>query len=259
MQRTISLPDGKLNFETSTGSQEDLVLLCPFPFDSRIWEKQIKHFEKKFRLIVPDFRNFGKSEFKQRPWSINDLAMDLKEILDSIKSDRAIICGLSMGGYVALEFASLFPDCTKALVLSNTKASNDTNQAKLSRFQTIREISKNGTGAFSDGFLKKALNTQPAFERAQKILSQQSEVAIMNALMAMASRLDHTQTLENIQCPTLAIHSEDDQIIALNDGFEMSKKIKNAQFKTLQNTGHLSLIDNPDDFNQLLADFIDGL
>jgi pimeloyl-ACP methyl ester carboxylesterase len=107
-----------------------LILIHAFPFDGRMWDSQRGTLSAGRRLLVPDLRGFGRSPLPKSPHSIDEHARDVAEFLATNSVERTVLCGLSMGGYVALAFAALFPERLAGLVLADTRAGADTPAAK---------------------------------------------------------------------------------------------------------------------------------
>jgi 3-oxoadipate enol-lactonase len=106
------------------GAGQPLVLLHGFPLDSRMWEAQINDLSTRFRVIAPDFRGFGKSA-AGGPFTVPSLAEDIHALLASVNIFQPVIAGLSMGGYVVMNYARKFPSALRGLILIDTKDAAD--------------------------------------------------------------------------------------------------------------------------------------
>src|ERR1041384_5851238 len=120
---------------TDTGSGRPVVLIHGYPFNRSLWNEQVAALSASCRVIAVDLRGFGESDASDGPATMNRLAQDVGELLDHLGIARATIAGLSMGGYVALAFYKQLPSRVRALVLADTRASSDTDDAKQTRFQ----------------------------------------------------------------------------------------------------------------------------
>ncbi|MCI0551523.1 MAG: alpha/beta hydrolase, partial [Anaerolineae bacterium] len=107
---------------THRGKGTPLVLLHGFPLDSSIWNEVASLLEDSFELIIPDLRGFGESSTMEYPTTMDDYASDIADMLDYFRIQKAAIAGHSMGGYVALAFARLYPERVSGLALVSSQA-----------------------------------------------------------------------------------------------------------------------------------------
>ena len=128
------------------GSGVPLVLLHGFPLDHSIWELILPWIDNKADLILPDLRGFGKSDGPDGTYTMEVLASDVFGILDYLKIAKAVIAGHSMGGYIALAFARLYPDRLLGLGLISTQATADTQERKSGRYETAESVEERGVG-----------------------------------------------------------------------------------------------------------------
>ena len=142
------------------GGGTPLVFIHGFPLDGRMWECQQAPFSEERRVLVPDLRGFGRSPLPEKQNTIEDHARDLALFLEMHNVMRAILCGFSMGGYVALAFASLFPWKMAALVLADTRASADPDSAKAHRTTSAQRALSEGMCFLADEMLFKLLTEE---------------------------------------------------------------------------------------------------
>ncbi len=133
-----------------------IVLIHGFPFSHEMWSPQIAFLEKKLRVIAYDVRGHGKSDVGDGQYTLELFVDDLIGLLDHLKIEKAVLCGLSMGGYIALRAIERNPERWHALVLCDTSSQADSNEAKLRRAATIRAIKREGVKPFADTFLESA-------------------------------------------------------------------------------------------------------
>ncbi len=119
-----------------------IIFLHGFPFNSSSWDDQVSYFNKRYQVYAPDLRGHRTGAAPPGPWMIAHFAKDLLDFMDQKRIRRAIICGLSMGGYIALHFAAKYPDRIAGLILCDTRADADGNEAKDKRFETIQKVQK---------------------------------------------------------------------------------------------------------------------
>ena len=134
--------DIEMGYEEA-GSGQPVLLLHGFPFDRTLWREQVETLKDSYRVVTPDLRGLGETEATDEPATMEEMARDVAALLDELKITRAVVGGLSMGGYVALAFYRLFPRRVRALVLADTRAQADTEDAKRTREETAqRALSK---------------------------------------------------------------------------------------------------------------------
>lgn len=252
----------KVAFEEH-GTGKPVVLLHAFPLSRRMWEPQVEALvEAKCRVILPDFRGFGETPLVGETTGMEELAADVNELLDHLKIDKAIIGGLSMGGYVTFNLYRLFPEKFGALVLADTTSAADTDEKREGRFKLIRETASKGMPAVIDGMLPNLTsddtksNNPELIRRFEATFLETDPPAVMAALRGMAARRDHSQMLKEITAPTLLIFGENDKITNLEAAKNLDEHIPNAQLVIIEKSGHYSNAEATPEFNRALVDFV---
>jgi pimeloyl-ACP methyl ester carboxylesterase len=249
------------------GSGPPVLLLHGYPFNRSMWREQVEALRKGFRVITPDLRGLGETEAAEdeEPATMNEMAQDVAALLDQLHIDRAVVCGLSLGGYVALAFTRRFPLRVRALVLADTRPQPDTDDARRGREEQARKILAEGMSAISEELLKKALAPATLSERPdivarvrEMILSTKAEGAAA-ALRGMAVRSDQTPFLPNILAPTLILVGSEDQPTPPADAELMRREIRGSRLEIIQGAGHVSNLERPDEFNRALTQFLHAL
>lgn len=248
------------------GSGPPVLLLHGYPFNRSMWREQVEALKSSFRVITPDLRGLGESEGRpQEPAAMIEMARDVVALLDHLGIERVVLGGLSMGGYVALALVRRFPLRVRALVLADTRAQSDTDEARRAREEQAQKVLKEGMSAIADDFLKKVLASETLEERPeivarvrQMILSTKPEGAAA-ALRGMAQRIDQTSFLPNILAPTLILVGSEDQLTPPADAEMMRREIRGSRLETIQGAAHLSNIERPDEFNRALVEFLRAL
>lgn len=240
-----------------------LLFLHAFPFSGAMWKEQINLFSEKFYCLAPDLPGFGESALPDHAVTFEFYVDSVLNYLKESKIENAIWCGLSMGGYLALRLYERAPDQCRALILCDTKAGADGNEAKLKRSSAIQMLQKNrqefteaqwkaliGESSQGNGALKK---------RFEEALSKAPDRGIISGLVAMATRTDSTPSLSKIRIPTLLLVGEEDKVTPSSDSEVMAKAIAGSQMKILSKAGHLSNLENPQKFNDHLSEFLISL
>jgi pimeloyl-ACP methyl ester carboxylesterase len=243
-----------------------VVLIHGFPFDHLMWRHQVTAFASR-RCIAPDLRGAGTASAPDRPddYSMRAYADDIIALLDSDHVDRAVFCGLSMGGYIAFELVRRFAGRIAALVLCNTKTAADSEEAKRGRVALATKARQKGARAVASEMVPKLLARATREQRADivrevtEMIARQPVTGIAGALRALRDRPDSTATLAEIRVPTLVVAGDDDQI-APADGMEaMAGRIVGARFEMIRDAGHLTPLEQPQAFNAALGSFLEAV
>jgi 3-oxoadipate enol-lactonase len=244
------------------GTGTPLVLVHAFPLNHMMWEPQIGPFSTGVRTIANDLRGHGGSSQGRTPHTLEDLATDIKQLLDHLNIQDAIFGGLSMGGYILMAFYRLYPDRVKGLILADTRAQADTPEGRAGRLEMIRTAETHGTSAIADIMIPRLLsaptiNTNPALvENVRGMILRNPVETIVADLRAMAERPDSVPLLAQIDRPTLVVVGELDQGTPPSDARLMAERIPGAQLAVLPAAAHLSNLEAPEAFNQAVLSFV---
>ncbi len=240
-----------------------LICIHGFSFNKSIWDPQVQFFKDKLNVIAYDFRGHGThNKPEPGPWMMAHFAEDLKKLMDEKQIDQAVICGLSMGGYIALHFVSQYPDRVQALILADTQAAADGNEAKDKRYATIEKLKKEGSAAFAKDFTKVVLAESTLMQKPELRQKVEEMIAANTAenmamtVAAMAARKDHMDALAKITCPTLVIVGEQDKATPPEVNKKMADGIKGSVYKTIPEAGHIPTLEQPEAFNKTVNDFL---
>lgn len=263
----VAVRDTRLAVQT-IGSGLPLVLVHAFPLDHGMWRRQ-EPLGESLRLIVPDLRGFGGSAGSV-PRSIADLADDVAALLDAVHLERpAVICGVSMGGYVAQHLAVRHPDRVAALVLVDTKLEADTPEARAARVDLAGKVGRLGQSILADAMIPRLLavprsDADPlvvarhAENRAllQSLIERQPVATIQAALAALGDRPDMTDALRHVSVPTLLVVGAEDQITPPSCLEAAEAIIPEAKLLIVPAAGHLVPLEAPEVFNRAVLDFL---
>lgn len=247
---------------TDAGMGRAVVLIHGYPFNRSLWNEQVAALSSSYRVIVPDLRGFGETDPSPGPATMNRMAQDVAALLDHLEISRAVIGGLSMGGYVALAFYKQFPSRVRALVLADTRAQADTEEAKQTRAQQAEKALSEGMAGIADAMLPKLLTPETVSKRPEVVkrvrdmmLKTKPEGAA-SALQGMAERDDQTPLLSRIVSPALIIVGAEDAITPAADSEKMHAAIAGSRLVVLENAGHVSNLERTEEFNKNLIDFL---
>jgi 3-oxoadipate enol-lactonase len=245
------------------GEGEPIVLLHAFATDRSMWEPQITHLSKHWRVIAPDLRGFGFSDPADgAPVSMDRYAEDVAKLLDHLNVPAAVIGGLSLGGYVTLAFAQKYPERTKALILANTRASADDDAMRNARLALAKDVERVGNRAVVEAYDGKLLGPNANLSSQDfvwNMLANQPSSGAVSAILGMAARPDRRDFLKQVTVPTLIITGTADAIIPFAESESMHRQIVNSTFVNVPGAGHLSNVDNPTEFNLAVERFMGAL
>jgi 3-oxoadipate enol-lactonase len=245
-----------------TSQLPPLVFIHGFPFSQKMWEPQMQDLPNDFSAITYDIRGLGLSDVSDGQYTIELFVDDLIALLDTLAVEKAILCGLSMGGYIALRTIERHPDRICGLALCDTKSGCDTNEEKIKRTGALKTIKSAGISSYAEGFVK-AVFWEKTFEKNPKavqfikdIILSNSPLGICGTLLALAARTDTTQSLTTIRVPTCIIVGEHDLRTPPSVAKEMHNAIIHSELHVLSDAAHMSNLENVKDFNRTLKDFL---
>jgi pimeloyl-ACP methyl ester carboxylesterase len=247
-----------------SGNNESKTILFVhgFPFDHTMWQIQIDEFSKDYNCVLYDIRGLGESPAGDGQFTMESFVDDLETILDELKLNRPILCGLSMGGYISLRAVERIEEKFSAAILCDTRSESDNNEGKLKRAAGIKRINKEGLALFAKDFITNCFGDvfkQNKKDDLQKIIEKSSRfnpAGVKGSLLAMLSRSDTTASLGKINIPTLLICGEEDALTPPSIMKDMFHKINNAEFVEIPKAGHMTPIENPLLVNKSIRDFL---
>lgn len=264
---TIQVDDGQMSLHYHDAGTGDptVVLIHGFPFNSGQWRPQLESLAGRCRVIVPDLRGFGDSAPSPVPYTIIRLADDLDDLMAALGIGRAVICGLSMGGYVAFEMFRRHRERVAALVLADTRPQPDSDEGRLNRARLAGIARSDGSGPVVEELLPKLVapvtrqQRPEVVEQLREMMMAAQPLAIADALMAMAARDDSVPLLAEIDVPALVIVGSDDAIANAADTREWAVRIPGAGLAVIAGAGHVSNLERPEAFDEILFSFLDSL
>ena len=243
------------------GSGKPVVLLHAFPLSADMWRPQLEHVPDGWRMLAPDLRGFG-PKAPDAARRLDEMAGDVAGWLGVIHVDRAVIGGLSMGGYVTLALFRASPERFTALILANTKATADTAEGRAGRDKMSALLGERGASAVADQMLPKLLGetsrrSRPDLEPLVRRLIESNPVdGIDGAIQAMKNRPDSTAMLTTIDRPALVITAAEDSLIPVSEAELMHRLLPTSRLVTIPGAGHLSNLEAPEAFSAAVADFL---
>jgi pimeloyl-ACP methyl ester carboxylesterase len=244
------------------GSGPALLLLHAFPLGMAQWDEQSRALSGAGQVVRFDARGFGGSAPGDGLLTMERIADDAAGLLDHLQLAAATVCGLSMGGYAAFAFARSHATRLRGLVLADTKAPADSDQARRVRAEQADKVRKDGTVAIADAVIPKLLGqtthaTRPqVVARVRELILANSPRGVTDALAGLAARADSTPTLRQIRVPTLVICGEEDAITPPAESEAMHAAIAGSTLELIPKAGHLANLEAPDAFNRALEAFL---
>ena len=243
-----------------------VLLVHGFPLDHSMWQPQIDGLKGEFRIIAPDLRGFGQSGVTSGTVTMEQFADDLAALLDALKIQEPIVfCGLSMGGYIAWQFWRRHAQRLRALVLCDTRAVADTEEAARGRVSTAQQVVTAGLSSLAESMIPKLFAEPTRTERkdvveaTRRVILSSPPEGIAAALRGMAARPDVTKELPEIKVPTLVVCGEHDVISPVAEMRKIATAIPHASFEVIPQAGHMCPIENSSVFNAALRKFLESL
>lgn len=225
------------------GQGTPLVLLHGFPLDHHLWDDVAPLLADRFDVITPDLRGFGESTTVDSAYDMDDYASDIAGLLDQLGIEQAAIVGHSMGGYIALAFARLYPHRMRGLGLVSSQALADAPERKEGRYKSADDVSKNGIGSVVEAMASKFTNDQNLQAYARSSMERQQPAAYIGALKAMAERPDSTSFLSSFQFPVVIVHGDADSLIPVDRARDVKAALPQAHLVEVPGAGHMPMME----------------
>lgn len=264
MRQAVRL--GSRNVAYLEGGRPDgrpVVLLHAFPLAAAMWRPQLAAPPAGWRFVAPDLAGLGATDDRPADHvALDDYAEDVAALLDRLGIDRAVVAGVSLGGYVALALARRFAGRVSGLVLIDTKAPADTPEARAGRQRLLDTLSEHGTAGVADEMLPKLLGettrrARPGVvQEARSLILTNDPEGVRRAVLRLRDRPDATPGLAAVSVPTLVVVGEEDVVTPRAEAERLAGGIAGARLEVIPAAGHLSSLEHPDAFNAVLADFL---
>jgi 3-oxoadipate enol-lactonase len=239
-----------------------IIFIHGFPLNKSMWDMQMEALKDTYRVIAYDIRGHGNSDAGDAKFSIDLFVNDLLCLIDVLELDNTILCGLSMGGYIALRAVENYPELFDALILSDTQCMADTPEGKVKRLSAIESIKKNGVEKYADESIRNLFATESFTTRIKEVAAvknmivKTSQESLINTLHALANREGTCDKLQDIKMPVLITVGSEDKITPASAAQMMKEGIANSFLKVVAHAGHLANLENPSVFNHHLRKFL---
>ncbi len=246
------------------GSGLPVVFLHAFPLNRTMWDPQVGALVAECRCIPIDMRGFGESAAAP-PYSMDRYADDVIGVLDVLQLERAVIAGLSLGGYVAFNLLRRHRGRIRALMLADTRATADDEATRARRHELIQLAETQGSTAIANAEIaglvgKTTRERRPdIYDATHRMMAQSAPEGIIGGLEAMMMRPDSTPLLEHIDVPTLVVGGEEDAITPPKTMRALHHAIPGSRLELIAQAGHLSNVERPAAFNTVVSEFLGSL
>lgn len=245
------------------GSGPPILFIHGHPFDHTMWRPQIDFVVRLGRrAVAPDLRGYGASSVGGETVTLTTFASDLAGALDELAIESAVVCGLSMGGQIAMEFCRLFQRRVSALILADTFAQAETEAGKQARYDMADRLQREGMTQYAKEVLPKMM-TPANIGRLPDVASHVLEMmtgtnpfAAAAALRGRAERMDYTAVLKKVRVPTLVVVGAEDAFTPVADAEDIAACVPNARLSVIEAAGHLPNLEQAQAFNKLLENFL---
>jgi pimeloyl-ACP methyl ester carboxylesterase len=239
-----------------------IVFIHGFPLNHSMWRQQLDYFAMRHRCIAPDLRGYGASFMTgatQDAWSMDVFADDVIALMDKLGIDKADVCGLSMGGYVAFAMWRKNRKRVRRLILADTKATGEPAEGKANRARQVELVKAQGARALADEMMPKLIapaSVKRFGNEVRHMIESTRADTITATLPALAARKDMSDWLRRVQVPTLIAMGEHDEIASMKDAQFMKDNIEKSEVAIIPDAGHLAPLENAPAFNDAMWKFL---
>ena len=262
----ISISINNLTVSYSDHGPDDapvIILIHGFPLNKSMWDMQVEALKENYRVIAYDIRGHGNSDPGIDEFFIELFVNDLLRFMEKLGIEKSILCGLSLGGYIALNAVLKYPDRFDGLILNDTQCIADTSEIKENRCLAITHIMKDGVEQYADEIIEN-LFARGSFTKKKNEIAAVTEMitsttkqSLCNTLHALAERKETCDRLPEINIPVLIMVGKEDKITPIAAARQMHENILNSKLKIIQHAGHLSNLENSAEFNFQLVKFLE--
>ena len=244
------------------GAGPVILFLHGYPLDRTLWRYQLGAF-KGWRTLAPDLRGLGRSDAPDLGYSMATYTDDLIALLDAIGVDDVVLCGLSMGGYIAFELLRRYRPRVRGLVLVDTRAGADSAEGRKGRETAMADLREGGPPLIAEQMLPRLLGAKAPDalrEEVRAMMASAPAAGVLGALAAMRDRPDSLELLPTLAgLPTLVVVGAEDRLTPPRDAEAMAKAVPGARLAVIPDAGHLPPLEQAESFNGHLQAFLDRL
>jgi pimeloyl-ACP methyl ester carboxylesterase len=247
------------------GDGPPVILLHPFPANHEFWQPVAQTLAARYRVILPDLRGHGDSGLGEGSATMEKHAADIAGVMDDTEVGRALLVGVSIGGYALFEFWRRHRGRVAALGLCNTKAPADAAEARAARLLAANDVLEGGTEPFFESMIPRLLGKTTRETRLDlvdgvwRMMRRMSPEDVAQVQRGMAERPDSVETLKTINVPTLIVTGDEDILTGVNEADLMQRHIARSQMRVIPKAGHYAPWEQAEEVAKILRQFLDGM
>jgi pimeloyl-ACP methyl ester carboxylesterase len=245
------------------GSGLPVVLIHGFPLNRKMWQPQVEMLARSgCRVICPDLQGFGESRLSGQQVTMSLYADAVINLLDGLDINRAVVGGMSMGGYVLFNLVERFPERLLGVMFLVTRAAADDAAGRAKRSMLATEVENGNLRAVPDAFVRVLFAPQTAQEKPELVskvgqwMESTSAKGAVAGLLAMRDRADYTEKIDALNVPALVVGAELDLAVPPEHARALAAGLPDAKLEIIPGAGHMVNLEKPVPFNQVLLEFL---
>ncbi len=260
--KEIEIKGNKVSYFDEGKGETPIIFIHGFPFNKSMWKDQVTLLSADHRVVAYDVRGHGGSQAGVEEFTVDRFADDLFLLMDALSIDQAVVCGLSMGGYIVLNALSKQRERIAGLILADTQCAADTEEGKDKRRKTIAFIRKNGLKDYAEESMKNLFAPQSFTDKKEQVAFVKNMIlhtdaeTICKTLEALATRSETCSTLDRITIPAQVLVGAEDKVTPLAAAQKMHGLITGSQLHVIDGAGHMSNLENLTAFTEHIKAFL---
>lgn len=249
---TFLMVNGVKTFYMEFGSGNPIIFIHGATANHEVWNRQIKFFAKKFKVITLDLPGHGKSENIRKKVLIEDYSNHVARFVSGLRLDKFFVVGHSMGGAIAMDFTLKNMKHVKGLVLVSTGV-----KLKIpSSF--MLSLRKNFEKTILTDLKSMIFSEKTDKKLAEKVVQESLKCPLKTCLndFTACNNFDFSNMISRIRIPTLIVVGKDDILTSIKYSFFLHEKIKNSKLEIIDDAGHMVMIEKPEQFNKIVFSFL---
>lgn len=245
------------------GQGPTILLIHGFPLSRAMWAPQIEALTAAgYRVIAPDLPGFGESECGEQAYTMDRLADDIAQLMPHLGVGRAVVGGMSMGGYILLNLLERHPKRVAGAAFLLTRSSADDNTGKKKREEMAEAVRQGRRQQVIDTFTQlvfapHTLEQKPALvNQVRQMMEKASDDGLIGALLAMRDRPDYSDRLNQIRVPCVVVGANEDRAVPPDTIAPFAEALPEGRACMIEGAGHMANLEQPEALNQCLADFL---
>ena len=248
------------------GTGPAVLLIHGFPLNRQMWQPQLKPLaDAGYRVIAPDLRGFGASDAPAGPYSMDLLAEDMIALMDALKIDKAVIGGMSMGGYILMNLLERYPERVRAACFIATRSNADDEAGRERRKAMAAEAERLGANPIIKIFAELLFAAETSQEspaliaRVTAWMREARPQGLAGGLLGMRDRKDYTALLPTFKHPSLVIAGAEDRAAPAETAETLIHGLAGCRSKVIEKAGHMVNMEQPEIFNETMISFLKSL